>query len=62
VIGATSEWWRGLCELHARSLAPLVKTRGFGMTPSGCADAGYVALKGPVFRGTQAKVKGSGQV
>jgi hypothetical protein len=28
---------RGAVALHARSLAPLVKTRGFGMTPSGIA-------------------------
>ena len=55
------KWWRGLCELHARSLAPLVKARGFGMTSSGAQMQVTWALKGPVFRGTQTKVKGSGQ-
>jgi hypothetical protein len=27
------QWWLSLKPPHARSLAPLVKTRGFGMTP-----------------------------
>ena len=51
VIGATTKWWRGSCELHARSLAPLVKARGFGMTPSGARMQVMRALKEALFPG-----------
>jgi len=60
VIGATSEWWRDSCELRARSLAPLVKARGFGMTPLGAQMQVTRALKGALFTDKN-KIKGSGQ-
>jgi len=44
--GSCAESSRGVVEMRVRSLAPLVKTRGFGMTPSTLdIDGGHVTIE-----------------